>query len=538
MAEKKNGQFDFGFGEDFSKSFEDSMKDFASFDAPDFGSFDLPDFGSFESPDFSSFGDMKFDFPDMNFSFGEEKKEKPEEKKAGFLSRLFGKKEQPAEPEPKKDPFAIDMGFDLEEFNKQFKFDMPSADDFFAGIMPSETRKTEKLIEKEKRSIEKRERHIRAKAKKTAKRPYVMKTLIAGYYNWAIVWDLLEEERIINMQDKLAERRNNKARGIKERRGAGRPLVAVIVIALIACVFALGKGEDGFSFGNIASKLFETRQNVSELLPKPLAVDSEQRTSVNVPVLMYHHLETKGNDGSSISISLFEDHIKALTEAGYTAILPDELQRYAIRGSKLPDKPIMITFDDGYLSNYQYAYPVLKKYDQKATIFVIGATVGNLEYYKDTNYRITAHFTEAQGKEMVKSGVIMLQSHTYDMHQSKEYDGEGAIIDLVPESSGLTDAEFKDLLIEDIQLERKKLAKMGVNNVHVVAYPYGHVSDFVASVLSAEGFDITFTTEPGDNIVRMGHGEDLLLLKRYRMNDTVDVNTLLSYLEHAGAAEE
>ncbi|MBR5925813.1 MAG: polysaccharide deacetylase family protein [Firmicutes bacterium] len=538
MAEKKNGQFDFGFGEDFSKSFEDSMKDFASFDAPDFGSFDLPDFGSFESPDFSSFGEMKFDFPDMNFSFGEEKKEKPEEKKTGFLSRLFGKKEQPAEPEPKKDPFAIDMGFDLEEFNKQFKFDMPSADDFFAGIMPSETRKTEKLIEKEKRSIEKRERHIRAKAKKTAKRPYVMKTLIAGYYNWAIVWDLLEEERIINMQDKLAERRNNKARGIKERRGAGRPLVAVIVIALIACVFALGKGEDGFSFGNIASKLFETRQNVSELLPKPLAVDSEQRTSVNVPVLMYHHLETKGNDGSSISISLFEDHIKALTEAGYTAILPDELQRYAIRGSKLPDKPIMITFDDGYLSNYQYAYPVLKKYDQKATIFVIGATVGNLEYYKDTNYRITAHFTEAQGKEMVKSGVIMLQSHTYDMHQSKEYDGEGAIIDLVPESSGLTDAEFKDLLIEDIQLERKKLAKMGVNNVHVVAYPYGHVSDFVASVLSAEGFDITFTTEPGDNIVRMGHGEDLLLLKRYRMNDTVDVNTLLSYLEHAGGAEE
>ena len=538
MAENKNEQFDFGFGEDFSKSFEDSMKNFASFDSPDFGSFDVPDFGSFDSPDFSAFGEMNFDFPDISFSFGEEKKEEPEEKKGGFFSRLFGKKEEPAEPEAKKDPFAIDMGFNLEEFNKQFKFDMPSADDFFAGIKMSDELKTEKLIEKEKRSIEKRERHIREKSQKTVRRSHVMKALVAAYYDWAIVWDLLEEERIVNMQDKLAEKRNNKARGIQEKCRSNRPLAAVIAVALIACIFALGRGEGGFSLGNIASRFTGNGSGISEILPKPLAVDSEQRTSVNIPVLMYHHLETKGNDGSSISISLFEDHIKALTEAGYTAILPDELQRYAIRGSMLPEKPVLITFDDGYLSNYQYAYPVLKKYNQKATIFVIGSTVGNLEYYKNTNYRITAHFTEAQGKEMVKSGLIMLQSHTYDMHQSKDYDGENAIVDLVPENSGLTNAEFKDLLIDDIQKEREKLAKMGVNNVHVIAYPYGHVSDFVASVLSAEGFDITFSTEPGDNRVRMGHGEDLLLLRRYRMNDTVDVNTLLGYVAHAGEVME
>ena len=85
-------------------------------------------------------------------------------------------------------------------------------------------------------------------------------------------------------------------------------------------------------------------------------------------------------------------------------------------------KPVVITFDDGYLSNYQYAYPILKETGMVATIFVIGATVGNTEHYKNTNYPITPHFTFQQGAEMVASGIISIQSHTYDMHQWAPYE--------------------------------------------------------------------------------------------------------------------
>ena len=550
MAEKKKGQFDFGLGEDFDRSFEDSMRSFASFDrssfaspkAKDFASFDMPDFKAFDMkfdmPDMSSFDmkfdmpDMKFDFPDMSFSFGEEKKKEPEKPKGLAALLSFFKKEP--EPEPEKDPFAIDMSFDFAEFDKQFQFAMPSADQFFSGIIPSEELRTEKLIEQEKKLAEKRERRLRTKAQRMARRSFLARTLIGGYYNWAIVWDQIEEERITDMQDKLAEQRNNRAFGIPQPRRIKRAHMAAIAAALVfVAVIGFGMGDGGFSFAHIASRL-GGGNNANEILIKPLSEEGDQRTTVTVPVLMYHHLAEKGDADSSIAISMFREHIRALTEQGYTAILPDDLLRYTVRGALLPDKPVMITFDDGYLSNYEYAYPILREYGQKATIFVIGATVGNLEYYKDTDYRITPHFTEAQGKEMVKSGVIMLQSHTYDMHQNKTYDGPDAITDLIPETSGLDYEEFRERLIADIKQERIALSKMGVDNVHVIAFPYGMSTDYVDAIILAEGFDMSFATSSGDNLIRMGHGEDLFMLNRYKMNDTTDVSTLLTYVEHAG----
>ncbi len=557
MAEKKKEQFNFGFGDDFNKSFEESMKSFASFDMSSFGSsgskglssfdmpdfkgfdmkFDMPDMSSFDMkfdmPDMGSFTDMKFDMPDMSFSFGEEKKKEPE--KTGLLQKLlelFGKKEP--EPEAKKDPFAIDMSFDFAEFDRQFRFDMPDSDQFFSGIIPSEELKTEKLIEQEKKLAAKRERRIKAKAQRMARRSFLERTFIGGYYNWAAVWDLLEEERIINMQDKLAEQRNKRAFGIPEPRRIKKGHMAAIAAAIVfAVMIGLGMGDGGFSFANMALRL-SGGSSAGDILSEPLSETGDQRTTITVPVLMYHHLAEKGDNDSTIAVRMFKEHIKALSEQGYTAILPDDLLRYTIRGAELPEKPVMITFDDGYLSNYEYAYPVLKEYNQKATIFVIGATIGNLEYYKDTDYRITPHFTEAQGREMVKSGLIMLQSHTYDMHQNKTYDGPGAITDLIPETSGLDYEEFKERLIADIKQERIALAKMGVDNVHAIAFPYGMSTDYVDAIMVAEGFDMTFATSAGDNIIRMGHGEDLFMLNRYKMNDTTDVSTLLTYVEHAG----
>lgn len=102
--------------------------------------------------------------------------------------------------------------------------------------------------------------------------------------------------------------------------------------------------------------------------------------------------------------ALFEAQIAALAQAGYTAVFPDDLAAYVNQGKALPDKPIVITFDDGYLSNYEYAWPILEKYGMVATIFMVGATTGNTEHYKDTAYPITPHFSYEQGAEMVASG--------------------------------------------------------------------------------------------------------------------------------------
>ena len=95
-----------------------------------------------------------------------------------------------------------------------------------------------------------------------------------------------------------------------------------------------------------------------------------KRAKMSVSVLMYHHVLE--NDGAiAISQKNFEAQMKMLAKGGYTTITPDELLAYKQGKITLPKKSVLITFDDGWRNNYIYAYPILKKYGLKATIFLI-----------------------------------------------------------------------------------------------------------------------------------------------------------------------
>ena len=82
-----------------------------------------------------------------------------------------------------------------------------------------------------------------------------------------------------------------------------------------------------------------------------------------LPIIMYHHiLKEKSKQGKFVvSPDEFEADLKYLKKNGYTAITADTLIRYHEDGEPLPDKPVMITFDDGYLSYLEYAVPLLEK---------------------------------------------------------------------------------------------------------------------------------------------------------------------------------
>lgn len=126
-----------------------------------------------------------------------------------------------------------------------------------------------------------------------------------------------------------------------------------------------------------ADNVAEHVAQMAQAEPLPL-----EEYTAQVPVLMYHHISEEGNDSTELSPEAFEAQIAALAEAGYTSVFPEDLAAYVREGKELPEKPIVITFDDGYLSNYEYAYPILKKYGMVATIFVIGSTVGTRSIIK------------------------------------------------------------------------------------------------------------------------------------------------------------
>lgn len=90
----------------------------------------------------------------------------------------------------------------------------------------------------------------------------------------------------------------------------------------------------------------------------------------SLPVLMYHYIS---NSRSSIAVppQTFEAHCASLAESGWRGIGMEEAESYFLRGKSLPRRVFLMTFDDGYLDNYVYAYPILQKYGHKATVFAV-----------------------------------------------------------------------------------------------------------------------------------------------------------------------
>lgn len=95
----------------------------------------------------------------------------------------------------------------------------------------------------------------------------------------------------------------------------------------------------------------------------------------SVPVLMYHHV-SPAKDMITTSPENFERQIRGLAKGGYHALSTEEFAGF-LAGKPVPAKSILITFDDGYLDNWVYAHPVLKKYKMQATMFIVTGIIGD-----------------------------------------------------------------------------------------------------------------------------------------------------------------
>ena len=165
-----------------------------------------------------------------------------------------------------------------------------------------------------------------------------------------------------------------------------------------------------------------------------------------IPIYMYHAISEnprKGNKEMYVTPKDFEAHLIHLKEEGYDAVFADEIKD--ITGY---DRKVIITFDDGYTDNYTVAYPILKKYNMKATIFVIADRIGTDGY-----------MTEKQLKELADSGIISIQSHS-DTHIN--------LIDL-PENS----------LIKELKRSKEKISEITGKEVNVISYPGGRYNEYV-----------------------------------------------------------
>lgn len=236
----------------------------------------------------------------------------------------------------------------------------------------------------------------------------------------------------------------------------------------------------------------------------------KEEEGISLPILMYHHiLKDKSKHGAYvISPDEFEADLIYLKENGYTTITIADLINLTQDNILLPEKPVMITFDDGYLSTLEYAYPLLEKYNMKAVISVIAKY--SEEYSQNYDRHVPyAHLTWEDLSFMQKSGVFEVQNHTYDMHKNKSGARHGSKR-VSGESLEHYEAEFK----KDVSLAQDLLFKNSGINATCFTYPFGMISDESIDFVKDMGFSASLSCFEGINYITE-NPDSLYLLKRY-----------------------
>lgn len=229
----------------------------------------------------------------------------------------------------------------------------------------------------------------------------------------------------------------------------------------------------------------DVHTNGRESSPAALSKSSD---AIELPIIMYHALVEKKSQQNKYFIppEIFEEDLKYLSDNGYTAITMTELIDYVYNDAKLPEKPIILTFDDGYYNNFLYAFPLLKKYNQKAVISIIGIQSDRYSLLKDKN-SYYSHLTWSEINEMIISGHVELQNHTYDMHT---YDkGRKGCTEKIGESAD----EYKRVLISDIGLMQQKIIDNTGTVPNTITYPFGFYSDETEAIIKELGFKASLT---------------------------------------------
>jgi len=235
---------------------------------------------------------------------------------------------------------------------------------------------------------------------------------------------------------------------------------------------------------------------------------SEQQ-EIELPILMYHHILKDSSRWGNYVIgpSELEQDLIYLKENGYETVTAEDVIQFVYQGTPLPEKPVMLTFDDGYYSNFVYAQPLLKQYGMKGVLFIIGQYTDDYSQTGEENPNYS-HVTWEHCREMIKDGTLELQNHTYNMHSfTAKRQGSG-------KQKGETLWQYHNALSKDLKKLQDKFRQETGKTPRAFAYPFGIVSPESVEVLKELGFLAAFTSNEGINQISQGNTEDLYHLKR------------------------
>ena len=191
-----------------------------------------------------------------------------------------------------------------------------------------------------------------------------------------------------------------------------------------------------------------------------------QREEGGVPILLYHQVNDVDKNSMTLTVEQFDAQIKYLIDDGYTIITPTELLDAWDGKGTLPKKPAVITIDDGHLELYKNVFPILQKYNVKATIFIVTDFINLYPNY----------LTWDQVREMQESGLVDFGSHTLN-------------------NKNLTQIRSRDKLWDQVYGSKQAIEWYLKKPVQFIAYPGGQYDEGVEQMSKEVGYRAGFTID-------------------------------------------
>ncbi|MFD0696962.1 polysaccharide deacetylase family protein [Paenibacillus sp. GCM10027628] len=195
-----------------------------------------------------------------------------------------------------------------------------------------------------------------------------------------------------------------------------------------------------------------------------IAADTPQ-SEVSLPVLNYHSIGIEPGNPYVLHPDAFARQMKYLAAHHYTPISLSDFALMLEKKKVVPRRPVLLTFDDGYVDNYELALPLLRQYGFPAAVFVLPGNIGHENY-----------LSWPQIKEMLAAG-WEVQPHSMTH----------------PHLPQLTAAQQR----EEITESRRQIEAQLGTTADIFAYPYGEYNEETLAILKEAGFRYSFTTKPG-----------------------------------------
>ncbi|QGR00230.1 polysaccharide deacetylase family protein [Paenibacillus psychroresistens] len=206
-----------------------------------------------------------------------------------------------------------------------------------------------------------------------------------------------------------------------------------------------------------------------------------------IAVLMYHHIYDQDISSSTITTKLFRDQLTLLKNKGYQFISLQQMKEF-LDGAPIPKKAVLVTFDDGYESFYNNAYPILKEMSIPAVNFII---TGSLEHPQQD---IPKKMSREQIKAMLSdSSLIEVQCHTDSLHFKNPLGKAMLVGHLSADGKPETDEQYKHRIVSDTQSCISKLNPLNPAPVDTLAYPYGIYNHEAVDDIQEAGIKYAFT---------------------------------------------